>query len=654
MHTNMMKIVPGGKPYDGNPCARKAGRFCALPIGRCALVVTAICVATVPSSSWAVEYSLDGGVLKVTASSDYAGKGLKLLWDSTDKGDVVTNWANSTTIVGSVPSAGGTWTVNLSALGIAADAQCRIASCMTFARLDMIKQSSRNCYVNSGISDNDVYGVRFGYYSLAKNENNSSCIGSGSGDGGFSVGANGITRESVSVRWNGTSLSQHPGVRWGSPSDAPDTSKLNEFAFTNGVFTVNGTTVTAALGSGPAGSSEQEIYIGTSQGDAGSRAMHGWWSHVSFDGADGEMLRDYIPVRRGTDNVVGFFDRVSKSFTASTAADAFVAGTPTGETVESDFNMASETIAQLRLSVNKSTLTITVPACCAGQRLTVLWDDSDKGDDDAAWAHSEVISDNAAVGTYTVRMNSLGMRNGQFCRVFAGGKYHPLEMLRQISFRSYIYPDIKDTSVYGVRFGYYPVAREHKNGDAAKYASCIGSHGSAGGFVVYSNNGSSTSLLVKWRGDTLPQGLTVKCGSLEDDPDTSKINEFAFTNGVCTVNGGVVNSSLGAGLAVGTQDKPITIGASNADRGTQAIYGWWSHVSFDDASGERIIDYVPVKRAWDDAVGFFDRVTGKFVTSTGSDGFMAGPVREGPPIVCIKGADTFRVATIPGLIIIFE
>ena len=84
------------------------------------------------------------------------------------------------------------------------------------------------------------------------------------------------------------------------------------------------------------------------------------------------------------------------------------------------------------------------------------------------------------------------------------------------------------------------------------------------------------------------------------------------------------------------------------------MYGWWSHVSFDDASGERIIDYVPVKRAWDDAVGFFDRVSGKFVTSTGSDGFMAGPVREGPPIVCIKGADTFRVATIPGLIIIFE
>ena len=397
MHNNMMKVVPSGMP-SFNPYARKAGRFCALPIGWSALVVAAICVATVPSSSWAVEYSLDGGVLKVTASSDYAGKGLKLLWDSTDKGNVVTNWANSTTIVGSVPSAGGTWTVNLSALGIAADAQCRIASCMTFARLDMIKQSSRNCYINSGISDNDVYGVRFGYYSLAKNENNSSCIGSGSGDGGFSVGANGVTRESVSVRWNGTSLSQHPGVRWGSPSDAPDTSKLNEFAFTNGVFTVNGATVTAALGSGPAGSSGQEIYVGTSQGDAGTRAMHGWWSHVSFDGVDGEMLRDYIPVRRGTDNVVGFFDRVSKSFTASTAADAFVAGTPTGETVESDFNMASETIAQLRLSVNRSTLTITVPACCAGQRLMVLWDDSDKGDDDAAWAHSEVISDNAAVG----------------------------------------------------------------------------------------------------------------------------------------------------------------------------------------------------------------------------------------------------------------
>ena len=84
------------------------------------------------------------------------------------------------------------------------------------------------------------------------------------------------------------------------------------------------------------------------------------------------------------------------------------------------------------------------------------------------------------------------------------------------------------------------------------------------------------------------------------------------------------------------------------------MYGWWSHVSFDDADGDRLLDYVPVKRASDDTVGFYDRATQKFVTSTGSGGFTAGPVSEGAPIVSIKGAGTFRVTTIPGMIIIFE
>ncbi len=620
------------------------------------LAVCAMALLAATSQTWAnVEYSLDGGMLKVTAASEYANRGLKLLWDSTDKGDVVTNWANSTTIVASVPSGGGTWTVNLAALGIAADARCRIASYIPFARLDMLEQQHYKCYINSGIIDSDVYGIRFGYYSVVKKENDSGCIGSAGDAGGFVVSANGVTRVTVKVKWNGTELAQHPNVRYGSStSEAPDTSKINEFAFTNGVLSVNGGTVNANLGSGPAGSSGCEMYIGTSQAEAGTQGMYGWWSHVSFYDAEGRTIRDYIPVRRETDNVVGFFDRVEKSFAPSLGSYAFVAGTPTGETIESDLKMASETIVQMGLSASRSTLTITVPSCCAGERLTVLWDDTDKGDDDAAWAHSEVIADSAAAGTYTVRMNTLGMRNGQFCRVVAGNKYVPLDMLRQNSLYSYIYTTINDTSVYGVRFGYYSLARAHKDGSDAKYASCIGSRGSQGGFVVYANNGSRSMPSLKWRGSDVTPRPTVKYGYPEDDPDTSKINEFAFTNGVYTVDGTVVTSSLGAGLSVGTQTNRLSIGASTADRGAQSMYGWWSHVSFDDADGDRLLDYVPVKRAADDTVGFYDRATQKFVTSTGKDGFLAGPVSEGSPIVCIKGAGTFRVTTIPGMIIIFE
>jgi hypothetical protein len=346
------------------------------------------------------------------------------------------------------------------------------------------------------------------------------------------------------------------------------------------------------------------------------------------------------------DNAVGFYDKVSKTFTSSESSDAFVAGTATGETVEGDFAMESPTFVRLGLSVDRSVLTITVPACCAGERLSVLWDDSDKGDDEAAWAHSAVVADEALAGTYTVCMPSLGMRNGQFCRVTASDRYHPLEMLLQDSKSSYINTGIKDSDVYGVRFGYYSVAKSDDG------ASCIGSYGSLGGFVLYANGFTRMSMSVMWRGTGLSEHPGVRWGSPGDDPDLSKLNEFAFTNGVFTVNGSVVNSSLGAGVAAGTQGKILTVGASTSDSAVgKGMYGWWSHVSFDDVNGKRIFDCIPVKRATDDAVGFWDRASKRFLMSSGAGGFMAGPVSDAPQVIFEKVAQTFVVSTLPGMVI---
>ena len=96
--------------------------------GRFAVCLAAVAATAAISSFGEVAYSINGNTLTVTASSLYARKGLKLLWDSTDKGDVVTNWSNSAQIVDSVPSGGGTYIVDLAALGITNDTPCRIAS----------------------------------------------------------------------------------------------------------------------------------------------------------------------------------------------------------------------------------------------------------------------------------------------------------------------------------------------------------------------------------------------------------------------------------------------------------------------------------------------------------------------------------------------
>jgi hypothetical protein len=81
------------------------------------------------------------------------------------------------------------------------------------------------------------------------------------------------------------------------------------------------------------------------------------------------------------------------------------------------------------------------------------------------------------------------------------------------------------------------------------------------------------------------------------------------------------------------------------------MYGWWSHVSFDDADGKRIFDCIPVKRATDDAIGFWDRASKRFLMSSGAGGFTEGPVSDAPQVIFEKVAQTFVVSTLPGMVI---
>ncbi len=621
-------------------------------IGRVKFIacLAAVMAIAAISSFGEVAYSIDGNTLTVTASSAYAKKGLKLLWDSADKGNVVANWSNSSQIVDSVPSGGGTYTIDLAALGITNGIPCRIVSYVRFARLDVLRQPKQKSYINTGVYDYDVYGIRFGYYSVYKNKDYAACIGS-STNNGFAVCANAASRTTAYVVWRGTALSQHPTVKYGPSSETtPDVSKINEFAFTNGMFTLNGTTVNSSLGTDVAvGNAQCGIRIGTTYNDAGSVAMWGCWSHVSFDGADGSLIRDYIPAQRMSDNAVGFYDRVEKNFQTSEGAEAFVGGTPTGETFEGGFAMATATFANLGLSTRKSTLTIDVPSCCAGERLTILWDTSDKGDDMSAWAHSAVVANSAVAGSYPVHMSSLGMKNGEVCRVVAWNTYLPLDMLKQDSYQSYVDTGIADADVYGVRLGYYSIAMKSKT------APCLGSVGtSGGGFLLLSDADNRANISVVLRGAWVSERPAVKYGGSSSANDASLINEIAFTNGVFTLDGEIISSNIGVGQPVGTQGREMSIGTAFNYRNSNAMYGWWSHVSFDGADGGRILDYVPVKRASDDAVGFWDRVTKRFMARSGTGGFTAGALKDEPPVVFVRSSRVFTVTTIPGVMIVIK
>ena len=563
---------------------------------------------------------------------------MKLLWDATDKGGTVASWANSATFAENVPAAGGTYTVNLATLGITNGTPCRIAAFLNYRRLDFL-MTGRGAYVDTGITDSNCYGVRFRAYGNSGSDSGWNYL-LGSAEKGFGVSENNADFNSWCWFYRGTKASNRPSV---------NTDTFNDVAFTNQMFTLNGTTVASGLASGAVGTSGNTICIGKSK-HHNTRYFFGYWSYVQFDDAQGRLILDYVPVQRAGDGKVGFFDRVSGRFVAPNGY--FSAGAQTGEEL-AGCEMASKTFVPnraLAVSARKGNLTITVPAGVSGEELLILWDDADKGDDVAAWAHSAVVTNQVEGGSeYTVRMASLGMRNGNICRVASANRYYPVDALRVTSMNAYVVTDFADSDIYGIRFGYYSCSLN------ANWGACIGTGESSSvfGFIIGANSSSRESFYWAWQGVKLDPRPSVRYGADYNDPlDLSLINEVAFTNGVFTLDAtNVVYSGLAAG-SVGVQGTNMIIGRSN-DR-TSVMHGWWSHVSFDDMNGNRILDYMPAKRVSDNKVGFYDTASKSFVTSSGTDNFAAGQVTSETPVVSVNSSHTFTVTTIPGMMLIVK
>ena len=586
------------------------------------------CLALVTHAN--VSYSLNGGTLSVTAPSTFEGKSLRLLWNKTDGGDEsdVTSWTNSAVIVSCVPSTGGAFSVNLDACGITNGQPCRIATYVRYNMLDTLKTQS-DAYVETGVKDSDIYGIRFGFYGDECPENSWGCfIGTRrvDDDGGFALSMSSTSYTKWCWWWQGTKMSNRPTV---------STTAINEIAFTNGVFSVNGTKFTA-VSSGSIGSTGRFFRIGKGVPD---QTLYGYFSHVSFDGEDGNRILDYVPVQRTSDSKVGFWDCVGETFVPSSGTNNFIAGTMTGEFRE-EFQIVQSVTPNraLDVSVVRSTLTVVVPAGLGGERLCLLWDVEDKGDDPAAWANSSVIAEQIAAGggTYTVRLDRLGVVNGNAVRVVAANCYQACDYVTTQQ-GAYVDSGVKDSDVYGVRFGFC--------GDECSASDWGGFFGTRrvdndGGFSLSMSGTSYTQWCWWWQGTKKSNRPTVSA---------TEINEIAFTNGVFSVNG-TKFTSVSSG-SVGTSGRSIRIGKGYWD---YVLYGKFSHVSFDNEDGRRILDYIPARRVSDGKAGFYDRATSTFVASGGTGDFGAGPVTDDATVVIVNSQRALTVTTIPGFIILFQ
>ena len=600
-------------------------------------MISVFCVACAMSlPSFAdVAYSLEGGTLTVNASSSDAGKNIRLLWDESDKGALVSDWANSTSIADCVPVDGGTFSVELGSFGITNGQPCRIASSMSYQWLDKLLIST-NAYAETAVMGKNLYGVRLGYYNTGNNGQDSPYfMGYGSN---FYLGISEKDGTKLRYKWHGTN---------GGETLTISDSEINDIAFTNGFININGTVQSPTV-SGAAGKTDTGyIRIGrTSSNNYATRYAYGWWSYVTFYGSDGEVLLDYVPVKREWDEKVGFYDKVTKEFVPSSGSSEFIAGNA-GE-VFVDSEILTETFSpscMIQMSVQKGRLTATVPSGLGGEQLILLWDDSDKGSDVASWAHSTILSEQIANGggTYTASFSGLGVRNGSVCRVVAANCFYPLDKVQSTSGQAYISSGIWSYDVYGVRLGYYNTGN---NGTDNPYFMGYRSNFYLG--IVESNGTSNgTTLRYKWNGNNGSSTFTIS---------NSEINDIAFTNGIININGTVQAPTVsGAAGGNGNENGYIRIGRTfNNDYADRYAYGWWSYVVFYGADGEILLDYIPAKRVADNEVGFYDRVKKSFVPSSGTDTFIAGTVTNETPTVAVNSCSAAFKASTPGFIVIVE
>ena len=567
---------------------------------------------------------LNGDRLCVSVPSAHIGSRLMLLWDDADKGDDPAAWANSHVIAPVVTEADSCYTVDLYSLGITNGLQLCVAVIEQFKLLDKLEMANSTAYINTGLKDTEVYGVRFGFYGNSGNHSDgwNYIIGSGEGSNtgrGFVVGQNNTSFGSWFWTYNGYRSGTRPSVNTGS---------FNEAAFVDRKFMLNGTWVgNLTLAQGSVGVLGWDIYLGCALDGSGNLALrrhYGWWSHVSFDDANGRRILDYIPVQRYSDNKVGFFDRATTNFVVSTGGGALNAGTVTNDWFSGGVTMcrvARNPENEMDITLTGSRLRIDVPSSFAGDSLMIAWDNTNKGDDIGAWANTSVIAAviGADGGTWTVRLSELGIQNRQVCGVIAGHRLRLLDMLKMPNTTTYVNTGVKDSDVYGVRFGFYG---NESHGNNNQYCNIIGTYDKdnspvGSGFTVGMNSSNYSSWY--WSYGTYKSPGEYRPSNVRTDA----INDVAFTNQVFTLNGQLVKGVLPDG-PVGGSGANMFLGTWAA--GSRYLFGWWSYARFDDADGNAILDYIPAQRVTDDKVGFYDRATGKFVSSTGTGDFTVGAV----------------------------
>lgn len=237
--------------------------------------------------------------------------------------------------------------------------------------------------------------------------------------------------------------------------------------------------------------------------------------------------------------------------------------------------------------------------------LWLVWDSTDRGNALASWPAANRVQFTGTIPSEdsTYQFDRTLIPAGSVFRVIATSKARRLGEGGYVyaGISQYINTGVNADGIYGFYIKFQYSANDWNQGSGGNaWSSLIGDDPTYDFTIGRKANGTDGQFYMRYRGVSVKSGTTADLAFALNDKTVP--HEIAVANQMATLDGATAVASLEEG-AIGTKALPVLIGCSWAERSTtpaslsqRYCHARWYSVRFDDASGNAILNLVPVVR----------------------------------------------------------